>query len=201
MSKLNIIESIRSCVFDIIEDEYKRYLQSNKLLALNPELLISVIEDYYTNNSKTVKSRIRDVLKNKYKDEYNSAMVENILLDLFHERDLNVIKISNEIISIQEKNLKKFTIPIVNNSLNLNISLVDGYIIINCTNPKKITDHIETYETISKYKFLYSINNDILQNFPDNEKINIIKKNIEASKENITIQCYYLKQNQKEHEV
>ena len=69
MSKLNIIESIRSCVFDIIEDEYKRYLQSNKLLALNPELLISVIEDYYTNNSKIVKSRIRDVLKNKYKDE------------------------------------------------------------------------------------------------------------------------------------
>ena len=28
-----------------------------------------------------------------------------------------------------------------------------------------------------------------------------IEKNIEASKENITIQCYYLKQNQKEHEV
>ena len=193
MSKLNILESIKSCVFNIIEDEYKIYLQSHKLLTLDRSLLISIIEDYYTNNSKSIKSKIREHLKTLCGEEYNSAMIENILLDLFQERELNIIKITNEIITIQEKNKQQFTIPLINNSLNLNISLVDGYIIINSTNPKNIEGHYELYENINKYKFLYSINNDLLQDYPDDEKINIIKKNIEASETNITIVCYYLK--------
>lgn len=193
MSKLNILESIKSCVFNIIEDEYKIYLQSHKLLTLGRSLLISIIEDYYTNNSKSIKSKIREHLKTQCGEEYNSAMIENILLDLFQERELNIIKITNEIITIQEKNKQQFTIPLINNSINLNISLVDGYIIINSTNPKNIEGYYELYENINKYKFLYSINNDLLQDYPDDEKINIIKKNIEASETNITIECYYLK--------
>jgi len=194
MSKGTIIEAIKSCAFNIVEDEYKKYLQMHKLLILDRNQLINVANDYYTNNSKTMKSQIRENLKTQYKEEYNSGMIENILLDLFQERDLNIIKITNEIIAIQEKNLKQITIPIVNNSLNLNISLVDGYIVINSTNPKNIEDYYEAYELIAKYKFLHSINNDLLQDYPDNEKINVIKKNIDACKTNITIVCYYLKE-------
>jgi hypothetical protein len=196
MSKGTIIENIKSCVFNIVEDKYKKYLQSHKLLTIDRDLLMNVVDDYYTNNSKKIKSEIRETLKLQYKEEYNSTMIENILLDLFQERDLNIIKITNEIIAIQEKNLKQITIPIVNNSLNLNISYVDGYIVINSTNPKNIEDYYEVYEIISNYKFLHSINNDLLQNYPDNEKINVIKKNIDACKTNITIVCYYLKQEQ-----
>ena len=193
MSKFNILESIKSCVFNIIEDEYKNSIQSHKLLTLERSRLISIIEDYYSSNSKNIKSKIREHLKTIYNEEYNSPMIENILLDLFQERELNIIKITNEIITIQEKNMQQFTIPLVNNSLNLNISLVDGYVIINNINPKNIEGYYELYETISKYKFLYSINNDLLQDYPDDEKINIIKKNIEVSKSNIAIACYYLK--------
>ena len=194
MSKGTIIEAIKSCAFNIVEDEYKKYLQMHKLLILDRNQLINVANDYYTNNSKTMKSQIRENLKTQYKEEYNSGMIENILLDIFQERDLNIIKITNEIIAIQEKNLKQITIPIVNNSLNLNISLVDGYIVINSTNPKNIEDCYEAYELIAKYKFLHSINNDLLQDYPDNEKINVIKKNIDACKTTITIVCYYLKE-------
>jgi uncharacterized protein YdiU (UPF0061 family) len=196
MSKLNILESIKSCVFTIIEDEYKNYLQSHKLLTLQRSTLVSIMEEYYSNNSKSIKAKIREHMKTLCGEEYNSAMIENILLDLFQERELNIIKITTEIISIQEKNMQQFTIPLVNNSLNLNISLVDGYIIINSTNPKNIEDYCELYETINNYKFLYSINNDLIQDYSDDEKINIIKKNIEASETNITIACYYLKQQQ-----
>jgi uncharacterized protein YdiU (UPF0061 family) len=196
MSKLNILESIKSCVFNIIEDEYKNYLQSHKLLTLQRSTLVSIMEEYYSNNSKSIKAKIREHMKTLCGEEYNSAMIENILLDLFQERELNIIKITTEIISIQEKNMQQFTIPLVNNSLNLNISLVDGYIIINSTNPKNIEGYCELYETINNYKFLYSINNDLIQDYSDDEKINIIKKNIEASETNITIACYYLKQQQ-----
>jgi hypothetical protein len=196
MSKLNILESIKCYVFNIIEDEYKKYLQSHKLLTLQRSTLISIIEEYYSNNSKSIKSQLREHMKTLYGEEYNSAMIENILLDLFQERELNIIKITSEIISIQEKNMQEFTIPLVNNSINLNISLVDGYIIINSTNPKNIEGYYELYETINNYKFLYSINNDLIQDYSDDEKINIIKKNIETSETNVTIACYYLKQQQ-----
>jgi hypothetical protein len=198
MATGNIIESIKACVYNIVEEEYKKYLQSHKLLTMDRELLLNVVDDYYVNNSKKIKSEIRETLKTQYKEEYNSTMIENIILDLFQERELNIIKITNEIITMQEKNLKQISIPIVNNSLNLNISHVDGYIVINSTNPKKIEGHYEAYEIISNYKFLHSINNELLQNYPDNEKINVIKKNIDACKTNITIVCYYLKQEQEQ---
>jgi hypothetical protein len=194
MSKLTILESIKSCIFNIIEDEYKNYLQSHKLLTLERDTLLSVIEDYYATNSKSIKSKIRTHLKTLYSEEYNSASVENMLLELFQDHELTIIKITNEITEIQKKNMQQFTLPLVNNSLNLNISLVDGYIIINCSNPKNIEGYNELYESINKYKFLYSINNDLIQNYSDDEKINVIKKNIELCKDNITITCYYLKQ-------
>ena len=122
MSKVGILENIKLYVFNIIEDEYKKYLQSNKLLLLERSQLMHIIDDYYTNNSKTIKTKLRDTLKEQYKDEYNSGLIENILLDIFQEKDLNIIKITNEIILIQEKNIIQVTIPIVNDSLNLNIS-------------------------------------------------------------------------------
>jgi len=194
MSKTNVIEDIKNSAFTIIEEEYKNYLKSNKLLLIAEDKLSSIIGDYYNNNSKTIKSRIREELKEKYKEDYKSSLVENILLDIFQEKDVNIIKIVKELTLIQFKNLKQFTLPLINNSLNLNISLVDDYIIINSTNPKNITEHIELYEDISKYKFIYSINNILLHELQNNEKINTIKKNIENNTDNkIVIECYYLK--------
>ena len=193
MSKTNVIEDIKNSAFNIIEEEYKNYLKSNKLLLIAEDKLLSIISDYYNNNSKTIKSRIREELKEKYKEDYKSSLVENILLDIFQEKDVNIIKIVKELTLIQFKNLKQFTLPLINNSLNLNISLVDDYIIINSTNPKNITEHIELYEDISKYKFIYSINNILLHDLQNNEKINTIKKNIENNTDNkIVIECYYL---------
>ena len=193
MSKTNVIEDIKNSAFNIIEEEYKNYLKSNKLLLIAEDKLLSIISEYYNNNSKTIKSRIREELKEKYKEDYKSSLVENILLDIFQEKDVNIIKIVKELTLIQFKNLKQFTLPLINNSLNLNISLVDDYIIINSTNPKNITEHIELYESISKYKFIYSINNILLHDLQNNEKINTIKKNIENTTDNkIVIECYYL---------
>jgi len=193
MSKAHIIETIKSSAFNIIKDEYKKYLQSRNLLLLNNDILSGVVEDYYNNNSITIKSQIRDSLKEKYKEDYNSGLTELILLDIFQEKDINIKNIVNEILIIQEVNLKQFTIPIINKSLNLNISLLDNYVIINSANPKKIEGYNDIYQAISSYKFLYSINGDLLQDYPEDQKINVIKKHIELAEDSINIQCYYLK--------
>jgi hypothetical protein len=193
MSKTNIIDAIKQCIFTIIEEEYKNYLKSNNILLIEETKLLQIVSEFYKSNSKNIKSKIRETLKEKYIEDYNSGLVENILLDIFQEKDINIIKIVNELTAIQKKNLKEFSLPLINNSLNLNISLVDNYIIINSVNPKNITHHNELYESISKYKFLYSINNTLLHDYKNEEKINIIKKIVATSINEVLIECYYLK--------
>lgn len=190
-----ILDTIKKSIYNIIEEEYKKYLETHKLLLIEKTKLEKIVNDYYSTNSKSIKSKIRELLKDKFNNDYNSTLVENILLDIFQEKDVNVIKIVNELEGIQNKNLKEFTIPIINNSLNLNISLIDNYVIINSTNPKAIIQHSSLYEDINNYKFIYSINNDLLHNYENDEKINVIKKHLEQCSNTITIECYYLKEN------
>lgn len=193
MSKINIIDTIKTCIFTIIEEEYKNYLKSNNILLIEDSKLLQIVTEFYTSNVKNIKSKIREILKENYSEDYKSGLVENILLDIFQEKAINIIKIVNELTVIQNKNLIQFTLPLINNSLNLNISLVDNYVIINSVNPKNITQYNELYESISKYKFLYSINNTLLHDYCNEEKINIIKKIISTHISEVTIQCYYLK--------
>lgn len=193
MSKTSIIETIKQCIFTIIEEEYKSYLKSNNILLIEDSKLLHIVTEFYTSNVKTIKSKIRETLKESYSEDYKSGLVENILLDIFQEKTMNIMKIVNELTLIQKKNLIQFTLPLINNSLNLNISLVDNYVIINAVNPKNITQYKELYESISNYKFLYSINNILLHNYSNEEKINIIKKTVGTSVNEVIIECYYIK--------
>ena len=190
-----VLETIKNSIYNIVEEEYKNYLETHKLLLIEKKELEKVVSDYYSTNSKTIKSKIRELLKEKFVNDYNSTLVENILLDIFQEKDINIIKIVNELDALQNKNLKEFVLPLINKSLNLNISLIDNYIIINSTNPKAIAEHSDLYENIGNYKFIYSINNDLLHKYENEEKINVIKKHLEENSTNsINIQCYYLKE-------
>ena len=193
MSKTNIITTIKDCIFNIIEEEYKNYLKSNNILLIEDSKLLQIVTEFYNSNVKNIKFKIRETLKEKYNEEYNSGLVENILLDIFQEKTINIMKIVNELTVIQNKNLAQFNLPLINNSLNLNISLVDNYVIINSVNSKNIEEHSELYEQISKYKFLYSINNILLHNYCNEEKINVIKKTLDTNINEVAIQCYYLK--------
>lgn len=194
MSKTNIIDTIKDIIFTLIEEEYKNYLKSNNILLIEDSKLLQIVTEFYNSNVKNIKSKIRETLKENASEDYNSGLVENILLDIFQEKTINIMKIVNELTLIQNKNLIQFTLPLINNSLNLNISLVDNYVVINSVNPKNIAQYNELYERISKYKFLYSINNILLHNYCNEEKINIIKKTISTTNMNeVVIQCYYLK--------
>jgi len=194
MSNTNIIDTIKHIIFTIIEEEYKNYLKSNNILLIEDSKLLQIVTEFYNSNVKNIKSKIRETLKTNNNEDYKSGLVENILLDIFQEKTINIMKIVNELTIIQNKNLIQFTLPLLNNSLNLNISLVDNYVVINSVNPKNITQHNELYESISKYNFLYSINNILLHNYCNEEKINIIKKTISTTNiDEVIIQCYYLK--------
>ena len=192
---MNISDEIKNISFNFIRNKYQEYLQSNKILLIKENVIEKIITELYDTNIKVLKQEIRNTLKNKHKEDYPSAMVENILLDLFQEKEMNIANAVKEIILIQNNNLKSLTLPIINNSLNLNISLNDNYVKINSIKNKNLKDNIqalEIYKIIENYSFLYSINNIILEEHDD--KINIIKNEIENTN-NISIQIYYLKEN------
>ena len=188
-----LIEEIKTIVHNFIEMKYRDYLKNNNLLLIEEDLLLSAITNIYESNIKEIKNYIRTILKDKYKNEYPSATVENILLDIFQEKDLNISKIFDEIKVIQNNNLIKVNIPIINNSLNLNISVIDNYIVINSSNKHAIENYDDLYNTINEYKFIYSINEKILSNYKSGQdKINIIKSEI-IDKNEITLELYYKK--------
>jgi|TARA_B100000886_G_C20259052_1_gene422068 hypothetical protein len=192
---MNISDEIKNISFNFIRNKYQEYLRSNKILLIKENIIENIITELYDNNIKVLKQEIRNTLKNKHKEDYPSAIVENILLDLFQEKEMNIANAIKEILLIQNNNLKSVTLPIINNSLNLNISLNDNYIKINSINSKNLKDNIqalEIYKIIENYSFLYSINNIILEEHDD--KINIIKNEIENTN-NVSIEIYYLKEN------
>jgi len=190
------INDIREIIFKYLQNEYKKYINNKKILCIKKNEVFDVISNLYNNTFKELKEHVRNEMHNKYPVDYPKIAIENIILDLFQNKEDNIIKIANEINFIQNENLLVVDFPIINNSLNLNICNSEGYIIINYIKDyKNITKETkEIYDSIIKYKFIYSINDKILDDFDEDKKINIIKKEIE-NKTKLELGVYYLKSN------
>tara|TARA_B100001175_G_scaffold313953_1_gene322420 strand:- start:1645 stop:2235 length:591 start_codon:yes stop_codon:yes gene_type:complete len=188
------INDIKNILLQYLKDEYKKYLNNKNILCIKKSNIHKVVNTFYKDNIKDLKTEIRRQMREKYVNDYPSGIIENIILDLFQDNESNIEKVVNEINYIQDKNFLNFELPIINESLNLNISNNNGYIIINHIKDTFDSNMKEIYNDILKYKFIYSINNKILDDFSEDEKINIIKKEIKDRKI-ITLGVYYLKNN------
>ena len=195
-----LVDEIKIIVYDYLENEYKEYLKTNKILQIkNPDTsqnhhsLKQTLEVLYDKSLKLLKTQIRTTLKDKYKENYQSLTIENIIMEIFSEKEENINRITDEIQFIQTKNLFSTNIPLLNNSLNLNISIVDNFIVINSVKQENITsEYIELYDKISKYKFIYSINDVVLEEIANENKISTIKELINNQITAVII-FYYLK--------
>jgi len=188
------IYDIKNILLEYLKNEYKQYLKYNKILCLKKSNIHEVVSLFYKDNLKDLKTEIRRQMKEKYKNNYPSGSIENIILDLFQDSEGNIQKVINEINYIQDKNFLYLELPIINESLNLNISNEGGYIIINHIKDMNNSNLNEIYKEIIKYKFIYSINNKILDDFKEDEKIDIIKNEIKNTT-TIKLGVYYLKNN------
>ena len=185
---------IKNIISKYVEDKYKEYISNNKILFIEKDILREEIIKIYNKNLKEIKTEIRSKLKNKLGKDYESAMIENVILEIFNDSELNINYLTTEIELIQQNNLNYLDLPIINNSLNLNISLIDNYIVINSSNIKNVDDKDNVYENVDKYKFIYSINNIIIHDLDNDEKIEKIKKEIQG-KDMVKVGLYYLKNN------
>ena len=69
MSKTIIIDTIKQCIFTIIEEEYKNYLKLHNILLIEENDLLPIVSEFYKSNIKNTKSKIRDTLKETYSED------------------------------------------------------------------------------------------------------------------------------------
>ena len=195
---MDILYDSKNILIEYIQDKYKKHLNDKKILLIKENTIKEEIDKIYDNNLKEIKS----IIRNKLKEKYESPAIENIIMELFINKQDNISKLCEELKILQNANYLESEIPIINNSLNLSISIQDNYIKLNSIkydilNKNNVSDDdIKIFKKIEEYSFLYSIDNKILEEYDENKKLNIIKDCINNNIDNkIKIGVYYLKKN------
>lgn len=187
---MNLIDNIKHIVNKYVEKHYNQYLKDNNILKIKNSIITSIIRDVYEKNTRDLKNHVRTQLKTIYENDYPSASVENILLDIFQDKEIGINKLVEEINTMQDNNTKSLKVPVNNNSININIEFKDSFIIIKNIDENKHSKEI--YDELCKYRYIYSIDGYILEEYETDKKIEIIKN---STKNNslVTIECYILK--------
>ena len=81
----NTTNLIKDIVFYYVKYYYDKHLNENNIVQIENCNVPAFIDNLYDNNSKKIKTYIRTSLKENQKEEYNSLVVENILLEMFDD--------------------------------------------------------------------------------------------------------------------
>ena len=98
----NTTNLIRDIVFYYIKYYYDKHLTEHKLKKLLEEEISPFVDKLFNDNPSKMKKYIRDSLKKNQGDEYNSIVVENILLEMFDDIEFAKNRLINEISNYQE---------------------------------------------------------------------------------------------------
>lgn len=99
----NTTNLIRDIVFYYIKYYYDKHLEEHKLDKLPDNEISNFVDKLFNDNPSKMKKYIRDSLKKNQGEEYNSMVVENILLEMFDDIEFAKNRLINEISSYQDK--------------------------------------------------------------------------------------------------
>ncbi len=188
----NCSGTIRKILYDLLEFEYKNYLINNKKLLINGNNIKEVLLNIYDINIKRIKTEVRNGIKNNDQlKNLQDITIENLIFEIFSNKDDNINIIKEEIKIVQNYNLKKIILPIIDESLNLNISIYESFVKINKVNTKNVDNYNDIYDIISKYEYIYSIDDILLEEIDNEKKIESIKSLIKDKKE-IKLELYHI---------
>jgi len=99
----NTTNLIRDIVFYYIKYYYDKHLKDHKISKLEEGKINEFVTKLFNDNPLKMKKYIRDSLKKNQGSDYNSMVVENILLEMFDDLEFAKNRLINEISSYQEK--------------------------------------------------------------------------------------------------
>ena len=145
---MDILYDSKSILIEYIQDKYKTHLNDKKILLIKENTINQEIDKIYDNNIKEIKS----IIRTKLKENYESPAIENIIMELFINKDDNILKLCEELKLLQKANYLEIEIPIINNSLNLNISIQDNYIKLNSIKYNILNENNISNDDMAKFE-------------------------------------------------
>ena len=100
----NTTNLIKDIIFYYVKYYYDKHLKDNNIQKINDEEVDSFVETLFNNNPGKFKKYIRDSLKKNQGDDYNSMIVENILLEIFDDMEFAKNRLITEINVFQTNN-------------------------------------------------------------------------------------------------
>jgi len=184
---MTLQEQIKNIIFYYVKLHYNDYLRTNNLKFIEEEKIRNIISSLYNEEKKNLQEFIRQCLKEMMKDEYPSLIVENMIYQIFEDQELAINRVALEI--------KKYQQFIINNSseeysikmpidpdygLGLKIDFFEDEVVVKNykrNNENKILP-AEKSGLISIGDSLIEINSISLENISTEERIEIVKKNL-----------------------
>ena len=183
---MSLVNKIGEIIKNFIIEKYNEYLKSEKLLMIESEKLPDIVSNMYNQNIKNLKIVIRNKLRDVMESDYPNGAVENILLDLFQDREININRMIMEINEYQKKNYYEMNIELnKNQKLGINLS-IDKELCICYINGIQNDCILPDKEIIENYQYLYSINGIVLKGHPD-FLVKTLQDNIKKDTDNIMI--------------
>ena len=100
-------ENIRNIVFYYIKQKYNAHLKENNKTYIDEPELEMLVNKFYSNEKTNLQEYIRNCLKDMMHDEYNSPLVENVLLEIFSDEELAKNRVMDEITNFQNDKKNK----------------------------------------------------------------------------------------------
>jgi hypothetical protein len=97
----NITNLIKDIIFYYVKYYYDKHLKDQNIEKISDDEVNSFVDTLFNNNPGKFKKYIRDSLKKNQGDDYNSMVVENILLEIFDDMEFAKNRLIIEINAFQ----------------------------------------------------------------------------------------------------
>ena len=192
-------EQIRNIVFYYVKINYNQYLKTHNISYIEEDKIREVIEELYIDKKKDLQNFIRNCLKEMMKSSYPGSLVENIIYEIFEDKDLAINRVTLEITKYQQYMLnniaveKEIKIPIdPDYGIGLRLDFLEDEVIIKNFKRSESNQILSAEKTgiISIGDTITKINNQDLTNLNTQDKINIVKQAIKKDFINITFKTF-----------
>ena len=191
---MSLQEQIRNIIFYYVKKEYNEHLKIHKIKYIPHNEINDVVRKLYTDKREDLKIFIRTCLKDMLNGQYQSLLVENIILDIFDDDDFAIHRCSLEIKQYQEqfRNNNKGNIysisltPDKDFGVGMQIDFDNHEIVVKNYKRNPINNDLlpaEKCGSISVGDNIIEINNISLENISTEKSIQIIKESL--SMENV----------------
>lgn len=195
---MSLQENIKNIIFYYVKKKYNEHLETEHLKFINDIQLQDLVDNLYSVEKESLQKYIRNCLKDMYQENYNSAVTENIIYEIFDDEELAKNRVILEIKSFQEHQKNKNNIyevtlqPDPNYGIGLKLDFEPHDIIINNFKRKPENNSKLPAEdtSISIGDSIIGINGICLVDKSSDECISIFKENIKKKNINLKLKTY-----------